>query len=89
MLVGYFDVALADQDLRLGAPVVHALPEGNFEVQFHHQAKPGTKAVYLAGGFNQWKMTDHKMDGPDAQNRFVTKLILKPGRHAIQVRDRR
>ena len=35
MLVGYFDVALADQDLRLGAPVVHALPEGNFEVQFY------------------------------------------------------
>jgi hypothetical protein len=81
MLVGYFDVALVDQNLKLGAPAVKALPDGSFEVQFRYQAKPETKAVYLAGGFNQWKMTDLKMDGPDAQNRFTTKLVLKPGRH--------
>jgi peroxiredoxin len=81
MLVGYFDMALADQDLRLGQPNVKALPDGNFEVQFRYRAKPDTKAVYLAGAFNNWKMTDLKMDGPDAQHRFTTKLVLKPGRH--------
>ena len=81
MLVGYFDVALADQDLRLGLPKVKALDDGQYEVLFQYQPKPGTKAVYLAGEFNKWNKTDHKMEGPDAQNRFTTKLVLKAGRH--------
>ena len=80
MLVGYFDVAPADQDLRLGLPKVKALDDGRYEVQFAYQAKVGTQAVYLAGDFNKWNLTGHKMEGPDASNRFTTKLVLKAGR---------
>jgi peroxiredoxin/mono/diheme cytochrome c family protein len=81
MLVGYFDLALADQDLRLGLPKAKALSDDQYEVLFHYQAKPGTKFVYLAGEFNNWSTTDHKMDGPDAQNRFTSKQVLKAGSH--------
>jgi peroxiredoxin/mono/diheme cytochrome c family protein len=79
MMVGYFDIALADQDLRLGGPRVQALGDGQYEVLFRYQAPPGTKSVYLAGSFNDWKQTGHKMDGPDAQGKFTTKLVLKAG----------
>jgi peroxiredoxin len=81
MMVGYFDIALADQDLQLGAPWVRALGDGQYEVTFHYKAPPGTKSVYLAGSFNDWKQTGHKMDGPDAQGTFTTRLVLKAGTH--------
>ena len=43
--------------------------------------RPGKRArsVYLAGSFNDWNPTAHKMDGPDAQGRFSTRLKLKKG----------
>jgi thiol-disulfide isomerase/thioredoxin len=47
------------------------------EIDFHYQAPPGTKSVYLAGNFNDWKPTAHKMDGPDAKGAFTTRLLLK------------
>lgn len=81
MLVGYFDMALADQDLRAGLPRIHALDDGRYEVLFHYQAPPGTKAVFLAGEFNNWKTNARKMDGPDALGVFTTKLTLRPGRY--------
>jgi 1,4-alpha-glucan branching enzyme len=31
--------------------------------------------------FNSWKPTGHKMDGPDEQGRFTTRLELKRGRY--------
>jgi peroxiredoxin len=81
MMVGYFDYTLADQDLRLGAPRVQAKEDGQYEVVFHYQAPRGTKAVYLAGSFNDWKPTGHKMDGPDARGAFTTRLTLKAGNY--------
>jgi peroxiredoxin/mono/diheme cytochrome c family protein len=81
MLVGYFDVALVDQDLRLGAPRVKTLGNGQYEVEFQYRAKPGTKEVSLAGSFNNWSKTANKMTGPDAQNLFTTKVLLKAGQH--------
>ncbi len=57
------------------------LANDQYEVEFHYQAKPGTKSVYLAGEFNKWNTTEHKMDGPDAQNRFITKQVLNAGKH--------
>jgi hypothetical protein len=81
MLVGYFDLALAEQDLSKGLPSVKPLGNGRCEVVFRYDAPPGTKEVYLAGEFNGWKPKDHKMDGPDAAGGFVTKLELKPGRY--------
>jgi 1,4-alpha-glucan branching enzyme len=79
MMVGYFDMALADQDLSLGAPRVQAKRDGQHEVVFRYQAPPGTKSVYLAGNFNDWKPAGHKMDGPDANGVFTTRLDLKVG----------
>jgi hypothetical protein len=81
MLVGYFDMALADQDLRAGLPRIHAVADGRYEVQFHYLAPAGTKAVFLAGEFNNWKTNAHKMDGPDAKGLFTTNLTLRPGRY--------
>jgi peroxiredoxin len=79
MMVGYFDMALADQDLRLGLPQVKPLDDGRYEVVFQYTAPPGTKAVYLAGTFNDWKPTAHALDGPDAMGRLTTRLVLKGG----------
>jgi peroxiredoxin len=81
MLVGYFDLALAEQDLTKGLPTVKSLGNGRCEVVFRYQPPPGTKEVYLAGEFNSWKPKGHKMDGPDAAGGFTTKLELKPGRY--------
>ena len=41
----------------------------------------GTKAVYLAGTFNDWKPADLKMDGPDASGSFEHKQTLDAGTH--------
>ena len=81
MLVGYFDVALVDQDLRLGTPAVKTLGDGQFEVEFSYRAKPGVKEIFLTGSFNNWSKTANKMIGPDSRNLFTTKVVLKPGKH--------
>lgn len=81
MMVGYFDMALADQDLHLGEPKVRSLGDGNYEILFRYKAPPGTKSVYLAGSFNDWKPTGHKMDGPDAKGEFTTRLVLEAGKY--------
>ncbi|HZV07114.1 MAG TPA: redoxin domain-containing protein [Gemmataceae bacterium] len=81
MMVGYFDMALDDQDLRQGAPRIQPKGGGQYEVVFRYQAPAGTKAVYLAGSFNDWKPTGHKMDGPDAKGAFNTRLVLKAGNY--------
>jgi peroxiredoxin len=79
MMVGYFDMALADQDLRTGPPRAKPLGDGRYEVVFNYKAPAKTKVVYLAGTFNEWKPTGHKMTGPDAKGTFTTKLVLKGG----------
>ncbi len=78
MLVGYFDAALAEQDLTLGAPRVRELPSGDREVTFRYTPREPAQAVYLAGTFNEWDKTALKMDGPDADGTFQTRLVLKP-----------
>jgi hypothetical protein len=81
MLVGYFDMGLADQDLRLGLPQVKALANDRYEVTFHYRAPAGTRQVFLAGEFNGWKPDGHAMTGPDANGLFTTHLELKAGRY--------
>ena len=43
------------------------LGDDQYEVLFQYQAQAGTKAVYLAGTFNNWNRMQTKMDGPDDQ----------------------
>ncbi len=81
MLVGYVEVALADQDLSLGDPTSRKLDDGRYEVTFRYRPPTGTKAVYLAGEFNEWKPADLKMDGPDDTGHFQFKQTLPAGRH--------
>jgi peroxiredoxin/mono/diheme cytochrome c family protein len=81
MLVGYVEVALADQDLGLGGPTTRKLDDGKYEVTFRYKAPAGTKAVYLAGDWNGWKPDDLKMDGPDGTGTFERKQTLASGSH--------
>ena len=81
MLVGYVEVALADQDLALGGPTTRKRDDGRYDVTFRYRPPAGTASVYLAGTFNDWKPTALKMDGPDESGQFQTKLILDAGTH--------
>jgi peroxiredoxin/mono/diheme cytochrome c family protein len=81
MLVGYVEVARVDQDLCRGGPSTRKLDDGRYEVTFQYRAPAGTKMVYLAGTFNDWKPTAHKMNGPDDSGRFQSKLVLDQGAH--------
>lgn len=65
----------------LPGPKLSPLGDGRFEVTFSYRRKSAAKSVYLAGTFNEWKPTAHKMDGPDAEGRFSTRLKLKEGRY--------
>jgi hypothetical protein len=81
MMVGYIVSSLAYQDLRPGPPKVKAVAGGDYEVQFQYPAPSATKSVHLAGTFNDWKTDAHKMDGPNGDSAFTTKLKLKAGRY--------
>ncbi|MHC4399983.1 MAG: PDZ domain-containing protein [Planctomycetota bacterium] len=65
----------------LFGPKVKPLGDDLFEVTFTYQPKKPAEAVYLAGSFNNWKPTAHKMEGPDQQGRYTTRLELKNGRY--------
>lgn len=79
MLVCYFDVALADQDLTLGPPRVRRREDGAAEATFHYKPTKPAKSVYLAGDFNDWKPDELAMDGPDSEGVYTKKLALSPG----------
>ena len=89
MLVGYVEVARADQDLGLGSPASKKLDDGQYEVTFRYKPPAGTKEVYLAGEFNDWKPADLKMAGPDASGAFELKRTLAAGSHEYRQRARR
>jgi 1,4-alpha-glucan branching enzyme len=57
------------------------LADGRYEVTFRYRPPTGTKAVYLAGTFNDWKPTARKMEGPDDSGRFHTTIALNAGNH--------
>jgi 1,4-alpha-glucan branching enzyme len=79
MMVGTFEAVREDQDLSLGPPKVEKKSEDAYEVSFTYQPSSEAAAVYLAGSFNDWKPTGHKMAGPDEKGRFTTRLTLPPG----------
>jgi hypothetical protein len=63
----------------LSGPRGRPLGNDKFEVTFHYRPRGSAKALYLAGTFNDWKPTALKMDGPDANGGFTTRLVLKKG----------
>jgi len=78
MMVGSLAVSLAEQDLSLGLPKMKRLDDGQYEVTFQYKPAGKVDAVYLSGSFNDWQPTGMKMDGPDAEGRYVAQLKLKP-----------
>ena len=79
MVVGTMSVSSLEQDLSLGLPVVKALGDGRYEVQFGYRPQRQVEAVYLAADFNGWKPTGHRMEGPDSDGRYTAHMELKPG----------
>ena len=81
MLVGYVEVSLADQDLGLGGPTVQKLADGRREVTFRYKPPAGTRTVFLAGTFNDWKPDVLEMEGPDSSGQFEKKMVLDAGEY--------
>jgi peroxiredoxin len=79
MMVGTFETTRADQDLTLGAPQVTHSGGDDYRVEFSYRPDAQGEAVYLAGSFNDWQPTAHKMDGPDAEGQYRTTLTLNRG----------
>jgi hypothetical protein len=79
MMVGTFGMALAEQDLSRGMPRIEPAGDGQYEVTFNYRPADKAEDVYLAGSFNGWKPTGHRMDGPDEQGNYTTKLKLAAG----------
>jgi 1,4-alpha-glucan branching enzyme len=53
-------------------------------VTFRYRPGKSAKSVYLAGSFNDWKPAAQKMDGPDQEGRFTTRLKLKSGTYEYE-----
>jgi thiol-disulfide isomerase/thioredoxin len=81
MLVAQFEAVLDDQNLRLGLPQARLLEGDEYEVEFRYRPTIPADAVYLAGAFNAWKPDGLKMEGPDKNGVYQTKLKLKAGVH--------
>jgi peroxiredoxin len=79
MMVGTLGFTLAEQDLTQGPPKLKRLDSGEYEVTFAYRPAGKPEAVYLAGTFNDWKPDELRMDGPDADGRYVRRMQLKPG----------
>lgn len=57
-------------------------PEAASTVGFHFELHaPGADKVELLGTFNNWKMGDIVLDGPDASGHWTATVELPEGRH--------
>jgi peroxiredoxin len=79
MMVGTLAVSPVEQDLTLGPPQITRLSDAEYEVRFKYRPDRPAEAIYLAGSFNEWKSTAHRLEGPDADGLYATRLVLKPG----------
>jgi 1,4-alpha-glucan branching enzyme len=63
-------------------PKIEQVGGSEFDVTFRYRPEspdPAIRAVYLAGSFNDWKETGHRMNGPDEAGYFITTLRLTAG----------
>ncbi len=81
MMIGSLTMSRADQDLRIGPPRVEKIGEDKYRVHFRYRPTEPTKAVYLAGSFNDWQQTKHALEGPDEQGNYTSTLELAPGKY--------
>lgn len=62
-------------------PRATLIRENLYEVGFRYRPAKQAKEVYLAGSFNDWKPTGHRMQGPDKEGWYITRLELNTGVH--------
>jgi peroxiredoxin len=80
MMIGAFDFFPAEQDLTVGRPQIERKGE-EYEASFRYRPSIAAQEVYLAGSFNEWRPTSTKLDGPDREGFFSTRLVLAAGRY--------
>jgi peroxiredoxin len=84
MMLGSMVVSLPETATRGEYPKVEHASGDEYDVAFRYRPAgdaSAVTAVYLAGSFNGWKETGHRMDGPDADGCYRTTLRLKPGQY--------
>lgn len=80
MMLGAFDTLSAEQDLTLGRPRAERHGD-DYRVSFRYRPTGEPQSVHLAGSFNDWQTTSHKMAGPDGEGFYTTLLELRPGKY--------
>ena len=84
MMLGVLVISLPETIVRGEYPKIEHASGDEFNVTFRYRPEgnpEGVTAVYLAGSFNDWKETGHRMDDPGADGYYYTTLRLKPGQH--------
>jgi len=96
MMIGSVTMSRADQDLRLGKPLVEKLDNGGSRVRFRYRptqlvdsgpinsgpVESGPiNSVHVAGSFNNWSQTKDRLNGPDESGIYTISLELPPGEH--------
>jgi hypothetical protein len=81
MLIGYMDLALDYQDLKVSPPKVAARGDGLFDVTFRHHPPDRTRTVHLAASFNKDYSPVQLLDGPDSEGFFTTTVAVPAGRY--------
>ena len=81
MLVGYFNYALKNQDVALGAPTARPIDDDLYEVTFRYRPEARSRTVELVGTFTEWAIKPLPMSGPDAKGRYTAKITLPAGTH--------
>jgi peroxiredoxin/mono/diheme cytochrome c family protein len=81
MMVGFFLMAPADQDLSLGGPKVKPLANGDYEATFTYRPARPAQSVHLAGSFNDWSRDAQPLSGPDGTGAYTARVQLKKGTH--------
>ena len=81
MMIGSLTMSRADQDLRMGPPRVEQLGEGNYRVKFRYRPTTPIESVHVAGSFNDWRETEHQLDGPDDEGIYTAALELALGEY--------
>ena len=64
-----------------GPPRVSRRDGGAYDVAFRYRPIGPAHEVYLAGSFNHWKPTSHKMAGPDGDGWYTSTLKLDAGKY--------
>ena len=84
MMLGSFVTSLPDSAVAGEFPKVTHVRDDFFDVEFRFRPENGTqvfKGIYLAGSFNDWKPTAHKMSGPNDDGWFRTTIRLAAGQY--------